>query len=155
MLKAWERCLRLALPIQVFVEIVIVEGFLDSENLAGAMGFGQPHCRETGTLINHPRNHLPEGEFALPGRAQCLDDADLLCHLIEGPNRPYPVSEESMRGDCGNFPVKWDDSEVGLARIGSGCVMGANPEQSTSDLRKERRILQNPSLLDAPSSEDE
>jgi len=59
-----DEALVLVEPIQVGIQIVLIEGF-EVQHVAGGMGAGQPHGGQPRALIDDPRQDLPESPFGV------------------------------------------------------------------------------------------
>lgn len=71
-------------PIEVFVEVVFVEGF-ESEDVTGGVGVGEADGGEARALVDNAGDDLPEGEFSGAGGAESGGDAELFSEVVDEP----------------------------------------------------------------------
>ena len=69
-------------PGEILVKGILIEG-VEIEQIAAGVSGRQTHGAETGTLIDHASDDLPESEFSLPVGSEGMDDAEFLSEALE------------------------------------------------------------------------
>jgi hypothetical protein len=80
-----DRVLTLGQPVEIVVQVILVEGF-EFQHVTGGMRGGQPHRRQPGPLADDTGEDLPEGISALGIVAQGVNDAQALSQHPKGPD---------------------------------------------------------------------